>query len=113
MGITTRVKGEVADKKPFNFALFWDKYGTFFILAIIVAIFGSMLKRVLETIPALDHVLGFVWGLAATAVSISIILAILNYQSFIDISGITGSSVIVKDLIEPLFPTLVGVVRNA
>ena len=26
----------------FNFALFWDKYGTFFILAIIVAIFGSL-----------------------------------------------------------------------
>ena len=87
--------------------------GICLVVFIIVAIFGSMLKRVLETIPALDHVLGFVWGLAATAVSISIILAILNYQSFIDISGITGSSVIVKDLIEPLFPTLVGVVRNA
>ncbi len=42
MGITTRVKGDVNGKKPFNFALFWDKYGTFFILAIIVAIFGSL-----------------------------------------------------------------------
>jgi D-allose transport system permease protein len=42
MGITTRVKSEMSEKKPFNFALFWDKYGTFFILAIIVAIFGTM-----------------------------------------------------------------------
>ena len=38
MGFTTRVKSEASEKKPFNFALFWDKYGTFFILAIIVAI---------------------------------------------------------------------------
>ncbi|XNM55400.1 hypothetical protein ACLK1Z_23505 [Escherichia coli] len=42
MGFTTRVKSEASEKKPFNFALFWDKYGTFFILAIIVAIFGSL-----------------------------------------------------------------------
>lgn len=35
MGFTTRVKSEASEKKPFNFALFWDKYGTFFILAII------------------------------------------------------------------------------
>ncbi|CAM7897880.1 hypothetical protein ESCOMMO044M_08260 [Escherichia coli] len=38
MGFTTRVKSEASEKKPFNFALFWDKYGTFFILAIIVAV---------------------------------------------------------------------------
>ena len=38
MGTTTRVKGDMDEKKPFNFALFWDKYGTFFILAIIVAL---------------------------------------------------------------------------
>ncbi len=42
MGTAARVKGESDGKKPFNFALFWDKYGTFFILAIIVAIFGSL-----------------------------------------------------------------------
>ena len=42
MGFTTRVKSEASEKKPFNFALFWDKYGTFFDLAIIVAIFGSL-----------------------------------------------------------------------
>ena len=42
MGTTTRVKGDMDEKKPFNFALFWDKYGTFFILAIIVAIFGTL-----------------------------------------------------------------------
>ena len=79
---------------------------------IIVAIFGSMLRRVLETVPALDHVLGFVWGLLATAVSISIIIAILNYQSFFDISSVTDSSVIVRDIIEPLFPALVDVVKG-
>ncbi|MBE0935054.1 hypothetical protein, partial [Escherichia coli] len=25
MGFTTRVKSEASEKKPFNFALFWDK----------------------------------------------------------------------------------------
>ncbi|SQA98148.1 D-allose transport system permease protein AlsC [Cedecea neteri] len=42
MGITTRMKREESEKKPFNFAQFWDKYGTFFILAIIVGIFGTL-----------------------------------------------------------------------
>jgi len=46
MGFTTRVKSEASEKKPFNFALFWDKYGTFFILAIIVAIFGFAVTRI-------------------------------------------------------------------
>ncbi len=80
---------------------------------IIVAIFGSMLKRVLEMVPALDHILGFVWGLLATSISLSIIIAILNYQSFFDISSITSSSVIVRNIIEPLFPALVDVVKGA
>jgi len=30
------------EKSKFNFQMFWDQYGTFFILAIIVAIFGSI-----------------------------------------------------------------------
>ncbi len=30
MGFTTKSKSEASEKKPFNFALFWDKYGTFF-----------------------------------------------------------------------------------
>ncbi len=83
------------------------------VVFIVVAIFGSMLRRVLETVPALDHVLGFVWGLLATAVSLSIIIALLNYQSFFDISSFTDTSVIVQDLIEPLFPALVDVVKGA
>lgn len=28
MGFTTRVKSEASEKKPFNFALFWDKVMT-------------------------------------------------------------------------------------
>lgn len=80
---------------------------------IIVGIFGSMLRRVLETIPSLDHTLGFAWGLIASAVSLSIILAILNFQSFIDISAYTDSSVIIREIIEPLFPTLVNAVKGS
>ena len=41
MGFTTSKKSE-ASEETVNFALFWDKYGTFFILAIIVAIFGLL-----------------------------------------------------------------------
>ena len=80
---------------------------------IIVGIFGSMLRRVLETVPALDHILGFVWGLFATALCLSLIIALLNYQSFFDISSVTDSSVIVKNIIEPLFPSLVDVVKGS
>lgn len=83
------------------------------IVFIIVAIFGSMLKRVLETVPALDHVLGFVWGLFATALCLSLIIALLNYQSFFDISSITETSVLVKNIIEPLFPSLMDAVKGA
>lgn len=80
---------------------------------IIIGIFGSMLRRVLETIPSLDHTLGFAWGLIASAVSLSIILAILNFQSFIDISAYTDSSVIIREIIAPLFPSLVNAVKGS
>ena len=79
----------------------------------IIGIFGSMLRRVLETIPSLDHTLGFAWGLIASAVSLSIILAILNFQSFIDISAYTDSSVIIREIIAPLFPSLVNAVKGS
>ncbi len=96
--------------------LFWASFFVFVALSllvfILVGIFGSALKNVLETVPALDHVLGFVWGLVASAICLSLIIAILNFQSFFDISRVTGSSIIVRDLIEPLFPTLVDAVKG-
>ncbi len=98
-------------------ALLWASLISFvaicLVVFIIVGIFGSMLRRVLETVPALDHILGFIWGLVATAVCLSIIIAILNYQSFFDISSITDSSIIVKNIIEPLYPSLLDAVRTA
>ena len=98
-------------------AILWSSLISFvaicIVVFIIVGIFGSMLRRVLEAVPALDHILGFIWGLIATAVCLSIIIAILNYQSFFDISAITDSSVIVRNIIEPLFPSLVDVVKGA
>ncbi len=77
----------------------------------IIGIFGSMLAKVLEIVPALNHILGFVWGLIVSAIVISFILAILNYQSFVDISAFTDSSIIIERMIKPLFPTILGAVR--
>ena len=47
-----------------------------------------------------------IWGLAASAITISIILAVLNFQSFVDITSLTDKSIIIHEIIEPLFPTL-------
>ncbi len=42
MGFTTRVSEAKRARNRSTLPLFWDKYGTFLILAIIVAIFGSL-----------------------------------------------------------------------
>ena len=76
---------------------------------VIVCILGSQLANILGAsshLRAIDSILGFIWGLAASSITISIILAVLNFQSFVDISSLTGQSIIIHEIIEPLFPSL-------
>ena len=77
---------------------------------IIIGIFGSSASSHLR---AIDSILGFIWGLLASSITLSIILAILNFQSFIDISAYTDSSVIIREIIAPLFPSLVNAVKGS
>ena len=55
---------------------------------------------------SLDNILGFFWGLFASAILLSLILLILSNQTFFDFSPIMDKSAIITDLIKPLFPTL-------
>lgn len=95
---------------------FWATMIVFVAIALIVyaliRIFGGMLENVLELIPALNHILGFVWGLVSAAVVLSIILAVLNYQTFFDFESFFASSIIIERIIEPLFPGIVGVIAD-
>lgn len=79
------------------------------VVYILVCILGTQLANILGAsshLRALDSILGFIWGLLASSVTISIILAVLNFQSFVDISALTDQSIIINQIIKPLFPTL-------
>ena len=89
--------------------------GVALLVYIILCIFGSQLANVLSAssaLHALDSILGFIWGLVGSAVTLSIILMILNYQPFIDFSGLTESSLVISDIIEPLFPSVLGIISG-
>ena len=93
--------------------LFWSTLIVFVALSlvvyIVVCILGTQLANILGAsshLRAIDSILGFIWGLAASAITISIILAVLNFQSFVDITSLTDKSIIIHEIIEPLFPTL-------
>ena len=82
---------------------------------VILCIFGSQLANVLSAssaLHALDSILGFIWGLAGSAVSLSLIIMIMNFQPFIDISGLTANSLVVRDIIEPLFPSVLDIISG-
>ena len=93
--------------------LFWATLIVFVALSLVVylliCILGSQLSVILGAsshLRALDSILGFIWGLLASSITLSIILAVLNYQTFIDISALTSGSLIINEMIRPLFPTL-------
>ena len=99
--------------------LFWSTLIVFVALSLVVylliCILGSQLSTILGAsshLRAIDSILGFIWGLVGSAVTLSIILMILNYQPFIDFSGLTKSSLVISDIIEPLFPSVLGIISG-
>ncbi len=83
---------------------------------VILCIFGSQLANVLSassTLHALDSILGFIWGLVGSSVTLSLILMIMNYQPFLDITALTGNSLVVQRIIEPLFPSVLSMISGA
>ena len=79
------------------------------VVYLLICILGTQLSIILSAsshLRAIDSILGFVWGLLASSVTLSIILAVLNFQTFVDISVLTDKSIIINEIIKPLFPTI-------
>ena len=111
MGITTRVKTDTAGKKPFNFAAFWDKYGTFFILAIIVAIFGSISSEYFLTTNNITQI--FVQSSVTVLIGMGEFFAILvagidlSVGAILALSGMVTAKLMLAG-VDPIFAALIG-----
>ena len=111
MGFTTRVKSEASEKKPFNFALFWDKYGTFFILAIIVAIFGSLSSEYFLTTNNITQI--FVQSSVTVLIGMGEFFAILvagidlSVGAILALSGMVTAKLMLAG-IDPFLAALIG-----
>ncbi|NCF07392.1 D-allose ABC transporter permease [Kosakonia sp. MH5] len=116
MGITTRVKSEMSEKKPFNFALFWDKYGTFFILAIIVAIFGTMSPEYFLNTNNITQI--FVQSSVTVLIGMGEFFAILiagidlSVGAILALSGMVTAKLMLAG-VDPVLATLIGGVLGA
>lgn len=111
MGFTTRVKSEASEKKPFNFALFWDKYGTFFILAIIVAIFGLLSSEYFLTTNNITQI--FVQSSVTVLIGMGEFFAILvagidlSVGAILALSGMVTAKLMLAG-IDPFLAALIG-----
>lgn len=79
-------------------------------------IFISQLATIVDAsgaLRALDSIVGFALGLLCSALVLSLIIALLQYQSFFDMSVLTENSVIFKRIIQPLYPQIIGLFRDA
>src|SRR5690606_32882691 len=111
MGITPGVKSDMSEKKPFNFALFWDKYGTFFILAIIVVIFGSLSPEYFLTTNNITQIL--VHSSVTVLIGMGGFFAILVARIGLSVGSILARSVMVTAKlmlagIHPILAALIG-----
>jgi len=104
MGTTTRVKGEMGEKKPFNFALFWDKYGTFFILAIIVAIFGPLSSEYFLTTNNITQI--FVQSSVTVLIGMGEFFD-LSVGAILALSGMVTAKLMLAG-VDPFFAALIG-----
>lgn len=110
MGTAARVKGESDGKKPFNFALFWDKYGTF-ILAIIVAIFGSLSSEYFLTTNNITQI--FVQSSVTVLIGMGEFFAILvagidlSVGAILALSGMVTAKLMLAG-VDPFLAALIG-----
>lgn len=107
----------LTDKTGLN--QFFSSMVAFSVLSIVIfALFnllGSLLGNALSAVGlgALDSILGFVAGFAFMALVVSCIVALMNYQPFIDITPLKDNSIFYTRFLEPLFPSAVDIVKGA
>ena len=82
---------------------------------VLVLIFGRMLAKILETfkLGPLDHILGFIWGLALSMLFFGALVTLLQKQSLFDVTGLIESSAILSKIILPLAPQAAPLVQGA
>lgn len=85
------------------------------VIYIVINMLGGLLGDSLSVLGlgVVDSILGFVWGLATMAFFVSLLMAVVSYQTFIDFTPLKENSVLYRRLIEPLFPSVVEVVTGA
>lgn len=81
---------------------------------LIIVLLGSMLRKIIETfrLGALDHILGFIWGLVFCLLVVSVIVYLLGMQIIFDMDPVFGSSVIITRMIMPFLPETMEVIGN-
>lgn len=113
---TSPVAGLISDR--IGLPILWSSVLAFATIAaviyIVISLLGNMIEDVLEGIglEVVNSILGFVWGLVSTSLVMSLIIAILAYQPFLDISRLTDSSLIVSSIIKPLFPSFLDILKG-
>lgn len=92
------------------FATLLSFVGLSLVIYILFYFVGSLLENTLEALhlSALNSFLGFVWGLALSAIVISILSALITYQPFIDFTPLFDHSVLYKSC----FKSLYGVIKE-
>lgn len=73
---------------------------------VLFRLLGSALETIVDSfnLGVVDNILGFFWGLIAAMFVISVIVYLLSLQHIFDFSMLFDSSVIVRNLIQPLLP---------
>ena len=100
-------------------SLFWSAFISYPVLCVVIYIAINMLGGLVGDsmsvlgLGVLDSVLGFAWGIIAMAFIVSLLMAVLGYQTFIDFSPLKDNSLLYARLIEPLFPSVVEIVTGA
>lgn len=85
------------------------------VIYILINLLGGLLGDSLSVmgLGVVDSILGFVWGLVVMAFIVSLLMALVSYQTFIDFSPLKDNSILYARFIEPLFPSVVEVVSGA
>lgn len=92
---------------------------SFAILSVIIYVVFNLLGGLLGDslsvlgLGVVDSILGFVWGLVTMAFFVSLLMAVVSYQTFIDFSPLKENSILYIRIIEPLFPSVVEIVSGA
>lgn len=79
---------------------------------VVFRMLGSALETIVDrfSLGAVDNILGFFWGLIVALFVIAIIIYLFSLQNIIDFSPLFDSSLIVRNLIQPILPETISTI---